>query len=145
MSDIQLKGNLLADPAPGPAATNVSAFVSEFRVTTTRQGVTRPGTLATGASDTAAGLRDDALTITFFSSMAAADFWADLYAVISSASAELMFSGSMDEGVVNADNRKWTGTAVLLSLESGKKVGELREQTITLPIKQGTLVQTIVP
>ena len=145
MSDIQLKGNLLADPAPGPAATDVSDFVSEFRIQTQRAGITRPATLGTGTADTVAGSRTDNLIITFHSSQDAEDFWALLYEVISSASSEVVFSGTMNQGAVSADNREWSGTATLLSLDTGAPVGSLRQQTVTLPIKQGTLLESITP
>jgi hypothetical protein len=60
--------------------------------------------------------------------------------VITTPSAELDFEGNFEDGATSADNPKFSGTAILLSLESGGTVGQLRQQTITLPIKAGTLV-----
>lgn len=138
MSVIQLKGALTLTVGEG-TPVDVKNWVSTFTIRTSRESVTIPATLGLEMS-TAAGARSDSLEITFHSGVEAAGLWALLYEAISTPTAEVEFSGTMDEGAVSADNLEWSGTAVLLSLDAGGTVGQLRQQTVTLPIVAGTLM-----
>lgn len=142
---VQLKGNLKAAADGVTPLVDVSANVTEYRITTNREAVNKPATLATGVASTDAGARSDTLTITFFSDHAAASFWAMLYDVISTDSSVMKFEGTFNDGAVSASNPKFGGKAVLLSLESGTPVGQLRQQTISLPIVAGSLTETTTP
>lgn len=143
--DVQLKGNLKASVGGEPLA-DMSAFVSMLKIVTQRESITKPGTLATGRKSTAAGMISEQLQITFHSSIKAAEFWALAYEVINTDTAEMDFAGTLTDDIISADNPQWSGTAVLLSLDSGTDVGALREQTITLEVTAaGTTVLTSPP
>jgi hypothetical protein len=139
---VQLLGNLAVNLAGATPLEDVEDFVTEFRITTQRESVSTPATLGTGQADTSAGAESNTLTISFFSDVSAANFWALLYDIITSDTAEMDFEGNFEDGATSANNPKFAGTAVLLSLDSGGTVGQLRQQTITLPIKAGTLVKS---
>lgn len=137
MSVIQLKGNLTMAPTGDPPV-DVKDWVSAFIIHTTRELVTVPATLGLDAYQEA-GATNDSIEIKFHSGVEAAGMWAMLYEAIRTPSAKVDFVGTFDEGVISADNLEWSGTAVLPSLDTGGTVGNLREQTITLPIVAGTL------
>ena len=140
----QLKFNLKA-AVGGGVLDDINMYVSMFKITTQRESITIPATGATGRKSTAAGVKTEQVQMTFHSPVKAADFWALCYEVISTDSAEMDFSGTVDEGVVSPDNPSWAGTAVLLSLDTGTDVGSLRQQTITLDVTDAGLAKTIAP
>lgn len=145
MGFIQLRGNLTVGPATtGAPSFDVADWVSEFRITSTRESVTIPATLGLEMS-TAAGARSDSMTITFHSDVDAAGFWAFLYDIIETDSSEMKFAGNFNDGVTSADNPEFSGTVVLLSLDSGNTVGALRQQTLTMPVVAGTLTESTSP
>ena len=128
MSDIQLKGNLTL------GATDVAAYVSSMVIRRTRNSVTRPATLGNIRETEAAGALKETLTITFHSSVAAASIWAELYDAIDTDDAELTFTGTLEEGAAGADNPEFSGTVVILGVDTGADVTSLRQQTQTYPI-----------
>jgi hypothetical protein len=139
MSLTQLKGNLMMGVIT--ADTDVSAWVTRLTVQRLRESIAIPGTLATGQASVAAGAESDNLIIDFFSDLSAeAPF--DLFEqAIESATSELMFEGTLDPGAVSATNPMYSGTAVILGLDIGGTVGQLRSQSQTFPIKAGTLTK----
>jgi hypothetical protein len=144
----QLKGNLKMSVA-GVAVADVSAYVSSMVLNTARASISVPAVLSTAQSSTVAGETSQSLTIRFHSGLLASQFWARLYAIITSADATADWEATWEEGVVSADNPKFSGTAatgnaaVLLSLDLGADVGALRQQTITLPL-QGPATVSVV-
>jgi hypothetical protein len=128
MSEIQLKGNLSI------GGTDVSAFVSSMIIKRERVSVTVPPTLGNIREVQKAGALKEALEITFFSSTAAASLWADLYDALDTDSAELAFVGNLSDAATGPDNPEFSGTIVVLGVDSGAAVGALREQSQTYPI-----------
>jgi len=142
MSVTQLKGNLtmgLTDPAD----VDISAWVTQLTIQRLRESIAIPGTLATGQASVAAGAESDNLIITFFSDLSdEAPF--DLFEeAIMSPTSELLFSGTLDPGPTGPTNPMYSGTAVLLGVDIGGTVGQLRTQAQTLPIKAGTLTKAL--
>jgi hypothetical protein len=84
------------------------------------------------------------MTINFFSSHAAASIWAELYDAIITNTAELTFTARFATGAISADNPEFTGTIIVMSLDTGGTVGELKAQSQTYPVK-GTWVRDVTP
>lgn len=139
----QLTGNLQAAAAGSPLE-DVSAFVSSMVINKQRESISVPGTLANARATTAAGAESESLTIRFHSGVAAADFWASLYDIISTDTAEMDFAATFDPGPVDGDNPRFTGTATLMSLDTGADVGALRQQTLTLPVTAAGTTKEII-
>lgn len=139
---VQLKFNLKIAPAGIEPLVDVSAQCSEFKIVTSRDGVTIPPNGATGRGSTAAGAINEQLVITCHSAMDAASLFATLREVIYTDTAELDFEGTHEDGAVSEDNPQYSGTAVLLNLEAGGAVNALRGQTITLPITEAGITAT---
>lgn len=136
MSEIvQLKGNLKLGPDVG-SAVEYGTAISEFSLKRKRTEIKVPATLATGFESVAAGALSESLGIGFHSSTAAASVWAELYDAIDTDTAQLYFEGTQNPGVVSADNPKWSGTIVILSLDTGGPVNKLREQKQTFPLSE---------
>jgi len=141
----QLKFNLKACVGGG-TLENVMQFISMYKIVTQRESITVPATGATGRKSTSAGVKSEQVQLTFHSSNKAEEFWAMAYEVINTDSAEMDFAGTMNDDVISDDNPQWSGTAVLLSLDTGTDVGALRQQTITLDVTDaGTTVVTTPP
>jgi hypothetical protein len=140
MSVTQLKGNLtmgLADPAD----IDISAWVTRLTVQRLRESIAIPGTLATGQASVAAGAETDNLIVDFFSDFTA-DAPFDLFEdAIMTANSELWFSGTLDPGATSPTNPMYSGVAILLGIDIGGTVGQLRTQSQVLPIKAGTLIK----
>lgn len=128
MSEIQLTGSLTIN------SVDVSSSVSSFVIRRERSAVTVPACLGNITEYEAAGALKESIEINFFSSHAATSFWADLYDAIDTDTAELSFSGTLDAGAVGTDNPSFTGTLVVLGVDTGGTVGALREQSQTFPI-----------
>ena len=141
---VQLKFNLKVAPA-GEALADVSSSVSLYKLVTSRESVTIPPNGATARRSSAAGTEATDLQITFRSNMTAAGLWAVLFEVIKTDDAEIDFEGTQDAGVVSADNPLFSGTAVLLQLDTGADVGSLRGQTITLPVTDAGITVATAP
>jgi hypothetical protein len=139
MSDIQLTGNLQLNAGGLTALADVSEFVSEFRLTLTRDHVEVPPT-ATQRRHTAAGSPRDSLTVAFYDDILPTGIWARFFQVIRSTKAEMAFAGSLNPGTAGtSDNPLFEGTAVVTELDTGAEVGRLRIQTLTLPVKSLTV------
>jgi len=139
MSLTQLKGNLMM--GVDAADVDISAWVTRLTVQRLRESIAIPGTLATGQASVAAGAETDNVIVDFFSDLSAeAPF--DLFEqAITSPNSELLFEGTLDPGPVGPENPKYSGTAVILGLDIGGTVGQLRTQSQTFPIRAGTLVK----
>lgn len=138
----QLKGNLKMGVLT--ADLDVSEWVTKMVIHRSRASIDIPATLATGESGTAAGAAASSLEIDYFSSLAATSIWHTLYTALGTDTSELLFEGTLDPGVVGADNPKWTGTIVILGVDTGGTVGGLRTYSTTFPIKPGTLVMAVI-
>ena len=141
---VQLKFNLKIAPA-GEVVADVSSQCSMYKLVTSRESVTIPPNGATARRSAAAGTEGTDLQITFRSNMTAAGLWAVLFEVIKTDDAEIDFEGTMDPGVVSADNPLYSGTAVLLQLDTGTDVGSLRGQTITCPVTDAGVTVATAP
>jgi hypothetical protein len=137
MSDIQLKGTMTL------ATVDVSAYVSSAVISRTRQSITRPATFGNIRQTQAAGALVETLTLNFFSSTAAASMWADLYDAIDTDTAELAFECTLNEGAAGPDNPEFSGTIVVLGVDTGAAVGTLREQSQTYPITAAGITKDI--
>lgn len=133
-SIIQLKFNLQLAPSGTDPLVDVSEWCSLFKLITSRVGVTVPPSGLTARGWTAAGPIEEQLQITFRSGTDAASLTQTLWEVIHSDEAHIDFTGTMNDGAVDAENPEYSGTAVLLNHELGNDVGALRGQTVTLPI-----------
>jgi hypothetical protein len=143
MSITQLTGSLKMGVAPGPPTNDVSQWVTRLTIQRTREGITVAGTLATGVASTVAGAEHDNLIIDFYSDLTAAGPFSLFETAIMTPNAELLFEGTLDPDVVSATNPKWSGTAIILGVDIGGTVGQLRGQSQTFPIKGGTLVKAV--
>lgn len=133
---VQLRGNLkLGAEAP---LTDVKDYVSEMRIIFARDEIEVPGTLGKPKGKLA-GDSEATLRIRLHSGFTVDSIWSILYAAIMTPASELLFEGSFDPGAISASNMQWEGTVVVLGLETGAEVGALRQQTLDLPIKPGTL------
>lgn len=137
MSEIQLTGSLTIN------SVDVSDQVSSFVIKRTRNAVTVPATFGLNTESEAAGALKESIEIRFFSSLSAASFWADLYDAIDTTTAELTFSGTLDDGAVGADNPSFTGTMVVLGIDTGADVASLREQSQTYPITRDGVTKAV--
>lgn len=140
---LQLKGNLMLGPVT--ADTDVSEWVTKFTLQQTRTSIAIPATLATGQDSQAAGAAAAALELDFFSDFGADSIWDILMTAIATDTSELLFSGTLDPGAVSATNPEWSGTITVLGVATGGTVGGLRTQSLTFPVKAGTLAKTITP
>lgn len=136
MSEIQLTGLLKID------SVDVSAFVSSMVIKRTRSAVTVPASLGNIREVDKAGSLKEVLEVNFFSSMAATSLWAELYDAVDTDAAELSFEGRLDSAAVSANNPKFTGTIVVLGVDTGSAVGSLREQTQTFPITSAGITKS---
>jgi hypothetical protein len=125
---IQLTGDLEIE------GQDVSAFVHSMIIRRTRNSVTVPPTLANIREVTKAGALVESLEIRFHSSLAASSLWAELYDAIDTDSAELTFVGKLNPGAVGVDNPEFSGSFVVMGIDTGADVGALREQTQTYAI-----------
>jgi hypothetical protein len=128
MSEIQLKGSLTIN------SVDVAAYVSSFVIKRERTSVSVPATLGNLREVEKAGALREAIEIRFFSSLAATSLWAELYDAIDTDTAELSFSGRLEDAVVGTDNPEFSGTMVVLGVDTGADVASLREQSQTYPI-----------
>jgi hypothetical protein len=135
---IQLKGSASFCPSTNGASAgplvDFKNYISSLVINRERSSVTVPATLGTGRETTKAGTLSESVTITFHSDFAAAGFWAEMYDAITTDGAELYFESVLNEGAVSADNPKFKGTIVVLTLETGADVGSLRQQSQTYPV-----------
>jgi hypothetical protein len=128
MSIVQLHAHLQV------ASVDVTPFVSAFTIRRQRDSVVVPASFGNLRQVEKAGAMREWLDITFHSELTASSFWARLFTAMDTPSAELSFEGQLDEGPVTTDNPAFTGRFVVLSLDTGGRVGEVREQTQTYPI-----------
>lgn len=141
MSFTQLKGNLMMGITD--ADVDISEWVTKLTLTRTRESIDIPATLATGQASVAAGAESATLGVDFFSDLSA-DAPFDLFEqAIESPTSELFFEGTLDPGAVGPDNPKYSGVAIILGLDIGGTVGQLRSQSQGYPIKAGTLTKAV--
>lgn len=138
MSEIQLTGSLTIN------SVDVAANVSSFVIKRQRNAVTVPATLGELREYQKAGALTEMIEINFFSDMAATSFWADLYDAIDTDSAELTFSGTLNAGAVGVDNPSFSGSFVVMGVDTGASVGALREQSQTYPITVAGITKATV-
>jgi hypothetical protein len=138
MSDIQLTGSLTID------SVDVTDYVSKFVIKRERSAVTIPATFGNIIESEGAGVLKEMIEITFFSPMTAGMLWAELYTAINTDSAELTFSGvRFQDAVIGGDNPQFSGTFVVMGLDTGADVGALRQQTQTYPITSAGVTKAI--
>lgn len=134
MTVIQLKGDVKLGADSG-SATSYKSAISMATINQSRNDVTIPATLGELVEDHAAGLMSETVQLQFHSSTAAASVWAELYDALQTDSAELYFEGTLNDGATGPDNPTWSGTIVILNIETGAAVGTLRQQSQTYPVK----------
>lgn len=138
-NEVQLTGSLTI------GAVDVADFVSSIVIKRTRSSVTVPPTLGNIREHEKAGALKEAVEINFYSSLAATSLWADLYDAIDTDSAELAFTGNLNSGATSADNPEFSGTFVVLGIDTGADVGSLREQSQTYPVTDAGIAKSITP
>jgi hypothetical protein len=121
-----------------------SSQITSVVLNDTRATVTTPPTFGDATEVDSAGAHKRTMTINFFSSHAAASSWAELYDAIITNTAELTFTARFATGAISADNPEFTGTIIVMSLDTGGTVGELKAQSQTYPVK-GTWVRDVTP
>jgi hypothetical protein len=139
MPDVLLRGSLTLN------AVDVSDWVTEFKISRTRDVVEVPATLGTGTKSRSAGAHDYTLSISFLSETAASSAWATLWDAMETDSAEIPFAGKLQDAAVSATNPSFAGTILVTALDTGGTVGSLQQSSHTYPIKAGTLVRTTTP
>jgi len=138
----QLKGNIKFGLVT--ANLDFSNFVTSLVIHRTRESITVPATFGTGRSSQVAGALAETLEINFFSSTDAASMWATMYDILDTDASELKWEATLNTGAVGPDNPKFSGTIVLLALDTGGTVGNLRAQTQTYPITPAGITKVIV-
>lgn len=138
----QLKGNIKFGVVT--ANLDFSSNVTSLVVHRTRESITVPATFGTGRATQVAGALGEALEINFFSSTDAASMWAMIYDAIDTDTAELKWEATLNPGIVSADNPKFSGTIIILAVDTGGTVGTLRAQQQTYPITAAGIVKAIV-
>lgn len=133
MTPLVLKGNL-AIGVDAMSATDVSDSVTAFRITTDRDIVDVPATLAGPKSFRAGGAQyhievsylstDDDTTSALF-----AQFWN----AVASADGILYFEGSMRDGTVSDANPLWSGEFIVTGAGIGGNAEELSIDSQTFP------------
>lgn len=143
MGNIQLKGNLKLGADSG-SAVEYGSSISEFIIRRQREEITIPATLGTGRKSSEAGALTEHLMIGFHSSTAAASVWAELYDALDTDASTLYFEGTLNPGAVGADNPEFSGTIIVLGLDTGATVSKLREQKQTYPVTVAGVTKVIV-
>lgn len=128
MSDVQLTGVLTIN------SVNVAEYVSRMTIKRTRSSVTVPATLGNIIEHEKAGTLKEVLELEFFSPLTAGQLWAILYTAIGTDGATLPFSGRLNADAQGPNNPTFSGSIVVLALDSGTDVGNLRSQSQTYPI-----------
>lgn len=128
MSDVQLTGSLTID------SLDCAEYVSKMTIRRTRSAVTVPATLGNIIEHEKAGTLKEVLELEFFSAMTAGLLWAKLYTALGTNSAEVAFTGRLNDGAQGPNNPTFSGSIVILGLDTGADVGALRQQTQTYPI-----------
>lgn len=138
----QLKGNIKL----GVVTANIdfSNYITSLMIHRSRESITVPATFGTGRVTQVAGALSESLEINFFSSTDAASMWAMLYDALDTDTSEIKWEGTLNTGIVSADNPKFSGTITILSLDTGGTVGSLRAQTQTYPITAAGVIKVIV-
>lgn len=138
MSDVQLKGNLKLNRGGATPLEDVSEFVAVFHVTVNRDVVLVPGTLAAHQLLKAAGERVT-LNIGLYDDVDVSDtsgMFGILWRAARTPDAEVQFSGSFNDGPAGTpSNPIVTGWALVNEVDIGGKVGDLRYQTLALPVR----------
>lgn len=125
---IQLGGNITVN------AVDYSEDIAEFVIQRKRPGTTRPATFGDPTVQQKAGADEYMVSINFFHDEGdASNFWAEAWAAMDTASAELPFTGTFKPGAVSPTNPKFTGILVLTELDTGGKVGDWKGQQKTFP------------
>lgn len=132
-NDRQLEGSLKIC-VTGQSLAEVGANIAEARITRQRQMVTRPANLADATETEVAGSLKRTLTFDLFSDTTAASVWGILAEAIESDAGTIDFELTLNSDALSSDNPKYSGTATVPQLEQGATVGELRRQTVTMPI-----------
>lgn len=138
----QLKGNIKFGVVT--ASTDFSAFITSLTIHRTRESITVPATFGTGRATQVAGALAESLEINFFSSTDAASFWAMLYDAVDTDTSQIKWEATLNTGITSADNPKFSGTIIILAIDSGGTVGTLRQQTQTYPITDVGVTKVIV-
>jgi hypothetical protein len=141
MSTIQLGGNLQLGPVGGPLV-DYSDYISQMIITTTREGINTPPTLGKPRGSVRPGAISETLEIQFHSDMAATSVWAELWDAIYTDDAELDFAGNLEEGATSVSNPHFVGTIVVMALNTGGQVGQLRQQSQTWPVTEDGVTKT---
>lgn len=138
----QLKGNIKF----GVVTANIdfSAFVTSLVIHRTRESITVPATFGTGRASQVAGALSESLEINYFSSTDAASMWAMIYDAIDTDTGQLKWEATLNTGITSADNPKFSGTIIILAVDSGGAVGTLRLQQQTYPITDAGVTKVIV-
>lgn len=145
MSFIQLEGYAKFGPVGGPLV-EYNASVTSLVINRTRNTIDVPATWANATQDSKAGSRMEMLTLNFLSDpTSASSFWAELWDAIDTDDGELDFECNMVDAATSVSNPKFSGTIVVTGVDTGGQAGELRSQSVTFPIKAGTLVKTTTP
>lgn len=143
-SFIQIEGSVKFGPVGG-ALVEYGDAISSCVIVTTRDQVAIPGTFGNRQASAAAGGTTREVQLTFMSATAASSFFAELEDAIESDDAELDFEFIKNDAAVGVDNKKYSGTVIVTSLENGGEVGGLRQQSQTWPIKAGTYTPSTTP
>lgn len=138
----QLKGNIMFGPVT--PSIDFSSNVTALIIHRTRESISVPATFGTGRATQVAGALAESLEINFFSSTDAVSMWATMYDILDTDASQLAWSATLNTGLVSADNPKFSGTIILLALDTGGTVGTLRQQTQTYPITAAGITKVIV-
>lgn len=126
MSALILKGNLsIGQPGDAVGAfVDVSNEVTEFRIDAIVSTVNVPATLGAGEYAKAGGVRYE-LKISYLPSEAASGLFLMLWTAIGTATKELQFAGSMQDGAISTTNAQWVGSFIVTGAGLGGNAEEL--------------------
>jgi hypothetical protein len=123
--------------------TDYSCWVTELRITRTRNLIEIPATFCDGEASQRAGTQQNELTISYIGDIEESAFWAELWDAFETDSAELYFEANLKSGSTSSDNPKFSGTIIVAGLGTGGVVGELSTDQQTFPLVPNTLTKAV--
>ena len=124
------------------ATTDFGAQIPSLTLNMTRKKIALPATYGFATESEAAGARMNSVTINFFADPTeTASLWSMFYSAFITTSSELQWEGLQEAAVVSTTNPKWNGTLIVTDLQAFGPAGELRQNSVTFPIKAGTLIR----
>jgi hypothetical protein len=142
-STIQLGGIVrVGTAAATPTYTDVSDYVTMVTATTSRNSITKSATYGNLFEDEKAGARKDSVTFQFVDDLGATAFRNILWDIMQTSASEMAFTVNFYDEATSVTNPRYSGTAVVLNLDTGGDVNSERSQSQTFPVLSPGLVKS---